>query len=82
MGAMRFGTFEIDPAGGELRRGGTLLKLQAQQFQLLALLVERAGHVVTREEIRQALWKKDTFVDFDRGINFCVNQVRAALVYP
>jgi TolB-like protein/DNA-binding winged helix-turn-helix (wHTH) protein/Tfp pilus assembly protein PilF len=78
-GLLRFGTFELDRASGELRRSGTLVKLQSQQFELLALLAERAGQVVTREEIRQALWDDETFVDFDRSINFCVNQIRGAL---
>jgi DNA-binding winged helix-turn-helix (wHTH) protein len=54
-GLLRFGTFELDRAGGELRRSGALVKLQSQQFELLALLAERAGQVVTREEIRRTL---------------------------
>jgi TolB-like protein/DNA-binding winged helix-turn-helix (wHTH) protein/Tfp pilus assembly protein PilF len=75
----RFGTFELDHSARELRRAGTLIKLQSQHFHLLVLLAERAGQVVTREEIREALWGNETFVDFDRGINFCINQIRAAL---
>ena len=78
-GVLRFGTFELELASGELRKGGALVKLQSQHFQLLALLAERAGQVVSREEIRQALWDNQTFVDFDRSINFCVNQIRGAL---
>jgi TolB-like protein/DNA-binding winged helix-turn-helix (wHTH) protein/Tfp pilus assembly protein PilF len=76
---LRFGTFELDPSSNELRKAGALVKLQSQHFQLLVLLAERAGQVVTREEIRQALWDNQTFVDFDRSINFCINQIRAAL---
>jgi Tol biopolymer transport system component/DNA-binding winged helix-turn-helix (wHTH) protein len=78
-GVLRFGTFELELASGELRKGGVLIKLQALPFQLLALLAGRAREVVSREEIRGALWDDDTFVDFDRSINFCVNQIREAL---
>jgi TolB-like protein/DNA-binding winged helix-turn-helix (wHTH) protein/Flp pilus assembly protein TadD len=78
-GLLRFGTFELDYASGELRRGGALIKLQSQHFQLLALLAERAGQVVSRDEIRRALWDNETFVDFDRSINVSVNQIRGAL---
>ena len=74
-----FGTFEVDLASGELRKGGALVKLHPQPFELLALLASRPGQVVSREEIRQALWGDRTFVDFDRSINFCVNQIREAL---
>jgi eukaryotic-like serine/threonine-protein kinase len=78
-GVLRFGTFEMELASGELRKGGVIIKLQALPFQLLALLAGRAREVVSREEIRGALWDDDTFVDFDRSINFCVNQIRDAL---
>src|SRR5262249_11229520 len=77
--ALRFGVFELDPTLRELRKSGSLVKLQSQQLQLLALLAERPGEVVSREEIRQALWDSQTFVDFDQSINFCVNKVREAL---
>jgi TolB-like protein/DNA-binding winged helix-turn-helix (wHTH) protein/tetratricopeptide (TPR) repeat protein len=76
---LRFGNFEIDPSNSELRKAGALVKLQAQHFQLLVLLAERAGQAVTREEIRQTLWGDQTFVDFDRSINFSINQIRGAL---
>jgi TolB-like protein/DNA-binding winged helix-turn-helix (wHTH) protein len=76
---LRFGTFELDLASRELRKGGALVKLQSQQLQLLTLLAERAGQVVSREEIRRSLWDDETFVDFDQSINFCVNKVRDAL---
>jgi len=76
---IRFGAFELDAGSGELRKGGLSLKIHPQPFRVLLLLTERSGQIVTREEIRHCLWGKNTFVDFDRGINFCVNQIRAAL---
>jgi eukaryotic-like serine/threonine-protein kinase len=74
-----FDSFELDPASGELRKGGIRLRLQPQPFRILLLLIERAGQVVTREEIRQCLWEDSTFVDFEHGINFSINQIRGAL---
>ncbi len=71
--------FEIDLGAGELRKGGVKLRLQGQPFQVLALLLERAGDVVTREELRQKLWPSDTFVDFDHSVNTAINKVREAL---
>jgi DNA-binding winged helix-turn-helix (wHTH) protein len=76
---IRFGAFELDAASGELRKAGIPIKLQPQPFRVLTLLAERAGHVVGREEIQHVLWDGDTFVNFDRSINFCINQIRAAL---
>ena len=76
---VRFGIFEADLVAGTLRKNGTRLRLQEQPFQLLVLLLERAGDVVTREELRQKLWPSDTFVDFDHGLNTAVNKVREAL---
>jgi TolB-like protein/DNA-binding winged helix-turn-helix (wHTH) protein/Flp pilus assembly protein TadD len=76
---LHFGTFELDLSSHELRKAGALIKLQSQHFQLLVLLAERAGQLVTREEIRRTLWTNGTFVDFDRSINFGVNQIRGAL---
>ena len=76
---LRFESFELDTSSNELRKAGSLVKLQSQPFQLLVLLVERRGEVITREAIRQTLWDDQTFVDFDRSINFCINQIRAAL---
>jgi len=67
---------------GELREGGRLRSLPAQPFRVLALLTDRAGEVVTRQEIRQCLWGERKYVDADRGINFCVNQIRNALRDP
>jgi len=76
---MRFGPFEADLRSGELRKHGVRLKLQDQPFQVLALLLERAGDVVTREELRQRLWPADTFVDFDTGLNSAVKKLRDVL---
>jgi len=74
-----FGPFELDAAAGELRKGGILVKLQPQPLRVLLLLAERAGTVVTREEIQRCLWSESTFVDFEHGINFSINQIRGAL---
>jgi DNA-binding winged helix-turn-helix (wHTH) protein/tetratricopeptide (TPR) repeat protein len=76
---IRFGPFDLNAASGELRKSGTPIKLRLQAIELLFMLAERAGHVVTRQEIRQRLWTTDTFVDFERSINFCINQIRGAL---
>ena len=78
-GLIRFGPFALDPTSRELRKRGSLVKLQPQQFAVLLLLAERAGQLVSREEIHQHIWGNDTFVDFERGINFSINQIRAAL---
>lgn len=75
----RFGVFELDLSAGELRKNGAKLRLQGQPFQVLALLLERAGEVVTREELQQKLWPSDTFVDFDHSLNTAINKVREAL---
>ena len=75
----RFGVFELDLSAGELRKSGVKLRLQGQPFQVLALLLERAGEVVTREELQQKLWPSDNFVDFDHSLNTAVNKVREAL---
>ncbi len=76
---MRFGVFELDVASAELRREGLPVKLQPQPVKVLTLLAEKAGNVVTREELQAAVWGDSTFVDFDRGLNFCVLQIRNAL---
>lgn len=75
----RFGVFELDFSTGELRKSGVRLRLQGQPIQVLTLLLERAGDVVTREELRQKLWASDTFVDFDHSLNTAINKVREAL---
>src|SRR5215475_15755120 len=76
---IRFGAFELDAVNGELRKAGVSIKIHPQPLQVLLLLTQHAGQTVTREEIQHRLWGDNTFVDFDRGINFCVNQIRAAL---
>jgi len=75
----RFGAFEVDLRSGELRKHGIRLKLQNQPFQVLALLLEHPGDVVTREELRQKLWSADTFVDFDTGLNSAIKKLRDVL---
>jgi DNA-binding winged helix-turn-helix (wHTH) protein len=76
---VRFGVFAVDLAAGELRKNGARIRLQEQPFQILAILLERPGGVVTREELRQKLWPADTFVDFDHSLNTAVNKLREAL---
>jgi DNA-binding winged helix-turn-helix (wHTH) protein len=75
----RFGTFEADGGTGELRRQGIRVRLNAQPFQLLVMLLERPGELVTREEIASALWPDGTFVDFEHGVNSAMNRIREAL---
>jgi cholera toxin transcriptional activator len=75
----RFGTYEADAVTGELRRQGLRIKLSAQPFQLLLLLLESPGRLFTREEISAQLWPGDTFVDFDHGLNSAINRIREAL---
>jgi cholera toxin transcriptional activator len=76
---VRFGVFELDRNVGELRKGGVRLRLQGQPFQVLTILLERAGEVVTREQLQQKLWPSDTFVDFDHSLNTAINKVREVL---
>jgi Tol biopolymer transport system component/DNA-binding winged helix-turn-helix (wHTH) protein len=78
-GVIRFGPFEIDLRAGELRYDGQKVRLQEQPFQVLAMLLERPGEIVTREELRGRLWPADTFVDFDHGLNAAVKRLRNAL---
>ncbi len=75
----RFGVFELNLRAGELRKHGLRVRLQGQPFQVLAMLAEHAGEVVTREELQKKLWPADTFVDFDHGLNKAINKVRDAL---
>jgi DNA-binding winged helix-turn-helix (wHTH) protein len=74
-----FGVYELDLRAGELRRQGVKIKLQEQPFQVLALLSERPGEVVTREELRQKLWSGGTFVDFDHSLSTAIGKIREAL---
>ncbi|MGA2097454.1 MAG: winged helix-turn-helix domain-containing protein [Candidatus Acidiferrum sp.] len=75
----RFGAFEVDLRAGEVYKHGIRLKLQDQPFQVLAVLLEHPGDVVTREELHQRLWPSDTFVDFDTGLNSAIKKLRDAL---
>jgi TolB-like protein/DNA-binding winged helix-turn-helix (wHTH) protein len=76
---VRFGTFEADLGTRELRKGGVRIKLHGQPFEVLAMLLERPGEPVLREELRQRLWSTDTFIDFDAGVNTAINRLREAL---
>ena len=76
----RFGAFELAAGTGEIQREGKRLsRLQAQPLQVLLMLLERHGDVITREELRQKIWSSDTFVDFDHGVNTAINKLRGAL---
>jgi TolB-like protein/DNA-binding winged helix-turn-helix (wHTH) protein len=77
--AVQFDVFQLDRTAGELRKAGVRVKLQEQPFRVLAALVERAGQVVTREEIRQRVWPSNVYVDFDQGLNNAIKKVREAL---
>jgi DNA-binding winged helix-turn-helix (wHTH) protein len=79
MTVLQFGAFELDLEAGKLLKNGRMVRLQPQPFRLLCLLVSQPGRLVTREEIQAALWKDETFVDFEQGVNFAIKQVREAL---
>lgn len=76
---IQFGDFAIDPHAGELFKKGKKIKLQQQPFQVLAILLEKPGDLVTREELRERIWPADTFVDFDHSLNTAVKKLRQAL---
>jgi len=75
----RFGKFELETRSGELRRNGYRVRIQEQPRRILCLLLERAGDVVTREEMHRALWGTNTFVDFDIGLNAAIRKLRMAI---
>jgi DNA-binding winged helix-turn-helix (wHTH) protein len=75
----RFGAFEADAATGEIRRRGIRIKLNAQPFQVLLMLLERPGQLLSREEISRELWPDGTFVDYEHGVNSAINRIREAL---
>jgi len=81
-GRLRFGVFELDLRAGELRKHGLRVRLQEQPIQLLAMLLEHPGEVVTREELQKKLWPADTFVDFNHGLNKAISKIREALSDP
>src|SRR5260370_38358379 len=74
-----FGVFELDLRAAELRKRGVRIKLQEQPFQILCLLLDHSGQLVTRDELRHKLWPAHTFVDFDRSLNKAMTKLRSAL---
>ena len=78
-GRFRFGLFEFDTASQELWRAGVLVRLQSQPARVLSCLIAHAGQSVSREDLCEAVWGAETFVDFERGLNFCIAQIRSAL---
>ena len=76
---LRFGTYEVDPNSGELRKGGVRIKVQQQPLRLLEILLEHPGEVVTREELRTRIWPNESFGDFDRAVNVSIAKLRSAL---
>lgn len=79
-GIIRFGDFDVDPHSGELRKHGLRIKLQVQPFQVLQILLEHPGEVITREELQKRIWPADTFVDFDQGLNNAVKKLRGPVI--
>ena len=75
----KFGVFEFDAETGELRKNGRTVALEPQPAKALALLLARAGEVVSRDDLRDAVWGSDTHVDYERGIAYCLSQIRTAL---
>ena len=75
----RFGVFELDPQAGELRKKGMKIRLQGQPVEILAMLLQRPGETITREELQKKLWPADTFVDFEQGLNNAMKRLRASL---
>lgn len=76
---IRFGEFELALKSGELRKNGSVIRLQPQPFKVLVFLASHAGQTVTRQELQEAVWEEGTFVDFEHGLNFCIKQIRTAL---
>jgi TolB-like protein/Tfp pilus assembly protein PilF len=79
MAILRFGDFELDVRSRELRRGSACMRLQEQPLEILRLMLERPGEVITRDELRQRLWPDGTFVDFEHSLNAAIKRLRAAL---
>lgn len=77
--SLRFGPFELHVSPRELRKGATRIRLQEQPFEVLCMMLERPGQVITREELQKGLWPEGTFVDFDHSLNAAVKRLRAAL---
>lgn len=76
---LRFGLFSFDPTTGILQRAGVEVPLQRQPARVLAALLDKAGEVVSRQDLSSAIWEEGTHVDFERGLNFCISQLRSAL---
>src|SRR5688572_23544381 len=76
---LRFGAFELDVRSRELRKDGVCIRLQEQPFEILRMMLERPGDVVTRDELQQRLWPDGTFVDFEHSLNAAVKRLRSAL---
>src|SRR5215211_6281252 len=76
---VRFGVFEFAADNRELRKNGRVVALEPQPAKALGLLLSKGGEIVSREELRDAVWGKDTHVDFDRGLAYCISQIRTAL---
>src|ERR1700739_2448319 len=76
---VQFGLFELDLVARELRKSGVRIKLQEQPFQILAMLLEHSGEIVTREELKKRIWPEDTCVDFDLSLNSAVKKLRQTL---
>jgi DNA-binding winged helix-turn-helix (wHTH) protein len=74
-----FGPFEYDELSGQLRKHGNLLRLQGQPLQILSVLLDRPGQIISRDELQQHLWGATTFGDFEQGLNSAVNKLRQAL---
>ena len=79
LNVLRFGTFELDLPSRELRNGPTVVRLQRQPFEILCLMLEHRGTVVTREQLRRRLWPDGTFVDYEHSLNAAVKRLRTAL---
>ena len=78
-GLYRFGPFQVNAVSGELLKGGNRIKLQEQPFRLLVVLLENAGEMVTRTDLRNRIWPEDTFVDFDSSLRVAVRKLREAI---
>ena len=76
---IRFGKFEVDPESGELFKDGRRVRLQGQPIQILLMLLEKPGRLVTREELQHRVWPIDTFVDFDYGLNAAIKRLRESM---
>jgi DNA-binding winged helix-turn-helix (wHTH) protein len=74
-----FGPFEYDTSSGELRKFGTRIRLQGQPLQILSILLEQPGQVISRDQLQRQLWQSNTFVDLEQGLNAAVNKMRQAL---